>query len=634
MLILFINKKPVALPTDISFKYTVENPRFGSCGEFSFEIALPLRGCPQNLQIFGPLHRKQGSVMVDKSSLSFLLQSGTFKLDGDVVITGATENEVRVQLISGNSRFMNAWKTADGEDRYIDELPLGECWRSQLAGWYPHRYEEGYIDKSDNDFILMGLNRPGMEYAVHGSVEVTDAVAFPIYSTLDDKRANSHEWRIDTDGSPRYYFKGYLWTVPEGKISAQPYLKAVINKIVQALGFTFVWNEYAPQETWMANIFIAHARNSHYYVDALPHWTVEDFFKQLRLCLGLYFEQRGNEVYIRFLALRDMPTVELHHIIDTHTVEEGEREDDFTNISVEYDIDDPILKLPEEVWQRAVVETYGTMAELEARLFAEPYKEQSRWLFRVGTPERGDVYALLSNTQGLFNLYPVDLLPPYVKFPTYNGRDKLTRRCDETLKMQPCRMELHDIKKYVEGRGLKEVVGELPILSTDETRIIDRSAYSVDIAINHTDEEQGQELEKSDIMYLAVNTGALFAMRNPNGSMYEVQDTPCPVGLSWIKGDPGYERFPEFDATPYWELDGKRGEQDNIYTTTRQGDGEIDTTYIYEFDLLDDLRPEAINAIFLIQGKPYVCKRIEYTIQKDGIAPLKKGFFYPCDRKR
>ena len=629
---LHINDKPAVLPTDFNFKYTIENPRLGTGAEFSLELALPLLGCQQNIAIFGNVHNKQNRLKV--KSLTFTLQTRIFNISGDVIVTGATEEEVKVQLISGNSRFTNSWKTPNGEDRYIDELPLGECWRGALGGWWQNRYQPGYIDKSDNDFILWGLNQKYMEGCVHGSAKVTDAVAFPIYSTLDEKRANSHEWRISSDGTPRYYFKGFLGTIPDGKIAAQPYLKAVINKIIGALGANFVWDAYEPDDTWMENIFIAHARNTHYFADALPHWSVEEFFKQLRLALGLYFEQKDNDVYIRFIALRNMPIKELHDVIDTHTVEEGDSEDDFTNVSVEYDIDDPILKLPEEVWQRSVNETYATMAELEDRLSREPFKGQSRWLFRVGTPENGDVYALLSNTQLQYNLCPVDLLPPYVKNPTYDGRDKLTRRCDETLKMQPCRMELHDIKKYVEGRGQKEVVGELPILSTDETRIIDRSAYSVDIAINHTDEEQGQELDKSDIMYLAVNTGALFAMRNPMGNMYEEKDTLCPIGVQWIKGDGGYQRFPGFDTCPYWELDGKRGEPNNINTTTRQGDWEIDTAYIYEFDFLDNLRPEDINSIFIIKCKPYICKRIEYTIQKGGIAPLKKGFFYPCDRIR
>ena len=634
MITLTINDLPVAMPTGFNFKLTVDNPRFGESGTWSFEISLPLRGCRDNIRIFGPLHHTQLNDLSRLPEYTFKLIADYITLEGQTIVTGVTDEVVKIQLLAGTSVFSFSWKTEDGVDKYIDELPLGWAWGSALAEWNKHRYDEGFIDLSDNDFVLLGLNRPGMEYAVHGTVEETDAVAFPIYSTLDEKRANSHEWRIDYNGNARYYFKGVLTAIPDGKIACQPYLKAVLNRIVQALGFTFAWDEYEPQNTWMKNIFIANARNSDLYADALPHWTVEEFFKQLRLCLGLYAEQRGTHIYIRFLAPRDMPIVELHHIIDEHTVEEGEPEDDFTNISVEYDIDDPILKLPEEVWQRALVETYETKEALEARVQYEPFKGLSRWIFRIGTPEDGEAYALLSNTQGVFNLSPVDLLPPYVKHPNYDGRGKLIRRCDETLKMQPCRMELHDIERVFDGKIDGEVIGELPILSTDETRVIDRSYYSVDLAINKTDEEQEQEPEKSDIMHLALNTGNLFAMRAPAGHMYEIKDTPCPIGIPWIKGDPGYERFPGFDETPYWELDGKRGKPNNIFTTTRQGDWLMDTSYVYEFDFLDDLRPEDINSIFIIKGRPYLCKRIEYTLQKDSIAPLKKGFFYPCDRTR
>ena len=369
MITLTINDLPVAMPTGHNFKLTVENPRFGESGAWSFEISLPLRGCRENLNIFGPLHHTQTRKFSQLPEYTFKLIADYITLEGKVVVTGATDEVVKVQLLAGNSWFSSSWKTEDGVDKYIDELPLGRAWESALAGWYKLRYDEGYINMSDNEFVLLGLNRPNMEFAVHGLSTVTDAVAFPIYSTLDGKRANSHEFRVNpTTGELRYYFKGSLTAIPEGKVAAQPYLKAVIDRIVKALGFEFAWDSYALDGTWLENIFIAHARNSHYYVDALPHWSVEDFFNELKNFLGVYLEQEGKRISVRLARLKDMPIIELLSVMDEHTAETSDNEDDVRDRSVQYDIEDPILNLPEEVWQKAIIENYATMEELEARI--------------------------------------------------------------------------------------------------------------------------------------------------------------------------------------------------------------------------------------------------------------------------
>ena len=57
MVELFIDNKRVVLPANLSIKLTDENPILTESGKYSFDIELPLRGCAQNLKVFGPLDR-------------------------------------------------------------------------------------------------------------------------------------------------------------------------------------------------------------------------------------------------------------------------------------------------------------------------------------------------------------------------------------------------------------------------------------------------------------------------------------------------------------------------------------------------------------------------------------------------
>ena len=116
-MILTINGKQAALKKGSSIEYVSENRIFTDADDYSMEIELPLADCPQNLDIFGMITRKD----VDAGDIFFdaVLQDTNFFKRGAVVITGITQESVKVQFLEKRS-YQNFFPRFD--ETYIDEL--------------------------------------------------------------------------------------------------------------------------------------------------------------------------------------------------------------------------------------------------------------------------------------------------------------------------------------------------------------------------------------------------------------------------------------------------------------------------------------------------------------------------------
>lgn len=67
-MILTINEQQAALKKGSSIEYVSENRIFTDADDYSMEIELPLADCPQNLDIFGMITRKD----VDTGDISLM----------------------------------------------------------------------------------------------------------------------------------------------------------------------------------------------------------------------------------------------------------------------------------------------------------------------------------------------------------------------------------------------------------------------------------------------------------------------------------------------------------------------------------------------------------------------------------
>ena len=55
---IIINGQQAYLKKNTSFEYISENPLFTGSDSYTLTITFPLKDCPQNIRIFGHLHRQ------------------------------------------------------------------------------------------------------------------------------------------------------------------------------------------------------------------------------------------------------------------------------------------------------------------------------------------------------------------------------------------------------------------------------------------------------------------------------------------------------------------------------------------------------------------------------------------------
>lgn len=98
---IIINGQVAALKKGTSFEFITENRYFTGSDSYTLSITFPLRGCAQNLAIFGNIHRTD----VDKGKVLFdceIRDRGFYKA-GSVTIVELNEVEVKTQFLEGRS---------------------------------------------------------------------------------------------------------------------------------------------------------------------------------------------------------------------------------------------------------------------------------------------------------------------------------------------------------------------------------------------------------------------------------------------------------------------------------------------------------------------------------------------------
>ena len=84
-MILTINGKQAALKKGSSIEYVSENRIFTDADDYSMEIELPLADCPQNLDNFGMITRKDvdmGDIFLDKVSFCVIVKPRHLEIPG------------------------------------------------------------------------------------------------------------------------------------------------------------------------------------------------------------------------------------------------------------------------------------------------------------------------------------------------------------------------------------------------------------------------------------------------------------------------------------------------------------------------------------------------------------------------
>lgn len=290
-----INGKRAMLKKGTSFEYVAENRLFSGSDGYTLSITFPLRHCRENLDIFGHINRMD--VIAGKVIFDCEIRDRNFYKFGSITITEINDAEVKTQFLEGRSE-QNFDKTFDKV--YINELDLGsppttsKSAITPLNAWQPN----------------------------HSNPE---CVALPWVNDYSGNIQNKAEHFVDDALQNRSH---YEWSVDTTGLSWQPYLIYITKKICEAVGYTPDFSKWEDSEEYKYLLICNTLPFAWYmpgFANALPHWTVEEYFEKLELFLGgeFDFDHRGKRISFAFTqaTLAEKQPVLLDNIIEEHSTE-------------------------------------------------------------------------------------------------------------------------------------------------------------------------------------------------------------------------------------------------------------------------------------------------------------------------
>lgn len=617
MIKLIIDGKEAVIKAGTSFKLTRMNPYFEDQGDFTFEVQLPLDGCAENLAIFGALHRAEvGLAGWANKELPMHLIAPPVNVVGVAKVMTVSEVEVKVQLLAGKSAVNDFGKDAEGKDLYIDELDLGL--------------------KLDNTNTPVGHQEPYDKDHLFVTFPVRDGngmiVNYPLWSFY----VGPTDWERQACKYQNY--------------AVQPYLATVINQIFNKLGYSQMLNVF--NISWLKDVFVANNVQTNNVDDILPHWTVEEFFTELRNAFGVYLEvKRGTDVlgqsmkYVNLVSLKshysggadvvleqvtDELTADIDHDENAKTTKEGNTDYEHGSIS-------GILRLPDEVWQHAIIKTFNKESLLRLwigkNIKTEEEKSTSKWLFVDLNLNRTYAY-LKSAKDGKFYLAQVDVFPPLIRNGAFY-KAATNREINTKLRIVPLQMAYQDFSCeivrdpnytwYFEKLITDKLKGIPILMSSADSVVPDKQTYSVNGVINGDADSTTDETKKADKLYVAFNPNVAW---EKTGEYFPYK---VPLGINYLPTEDGFylplslnTNIPQpFSLRPSLNEAASVGYNLEFMQS-------IKTAVERQFLFLDDVDVDP-TATYVIKGKRYACHKIEVTIDTNGVQPLKRGYFYEIE---
>ena len=287
---IIINGQLACLKKNTSFEYISENSMFTGSDSYTLTITFPLKDCPQNIAIFGHIHRQD----VEKSKVVFdcdIRDKGFFK-SGSITITQISETEVKTQFLEGRSE-QNFDDTFD--DIYLNELNLGYPdaeQRKMTSNPIPSSWLDAYPDNK--------------------------WVALPWVNNTSGNLQNSVT--KDSNGN-------FQWGTNSYGLTFQPYLLHILDKICEAIGYTGdfgVIRNSVYRYLLICNTLPAAWRAWNFAI-ALPHWSLTEFFEELEKLMHGEFSinQKAKTISFEFSHKIASRTEDVHieKVINKYSVE-------------------------------------------------------------------------------------------------------------------------------------------------------------------------------------------------------------------------------------------------------------------------------------------------------------------------
>lgn len=611
-MIIYVDGKKAALKQNMSFDYVAENRLFLGRDGYSLNISFPLKDCPQNVDIFGPINRidigKKKMVypcsIVDKNNSLF----------GSLVITKVSETDIDCQFAEGRC---SATLKDPFEEELITSLYLGRSPVLPPSGITPAE-------------AWKSVRRSTL-----------GAVALPWINESSPTAPNN--WVVYKNGE-------YSWHPENKTLSWQPYLIIITKRILDAMGYTYDFSEW--ENSRLALLIICNTLPGVWdmpeFAKVLPDWTISEYFEKLELFLmcEFNFNHRDKHVVMRFSenALEEIEPVKISTLVDSYETEITNTDD----TSCDYiaskrlaykECSHEMQKFYACDWlikDWKLVKKYDTLSQLllnNARR-SVPGHHRVQWGDTMTVPgttrETSTIGALLYaedvDTYFVFRSLGTEYLG------TENGKKQYT----QVYILQPVNVfgsgSVED--ESVETEEIEFVpacVADTYVDKNDNMGYmlyLNPSSYSEDTDLG--DDPQPTDKQQPSI------TKAIEAGQKEETSSYYSE-----IYVAFWNGtipEPGRQPYPYVDnviVTDEWKsvvnpstfmrLTGRGTESAATFTANLP---KIQADKKFKFSWLADKIPNP-RAIFHIRGRRYLCEKITATFTEKGMSQLLKGEFYP-----
>lgn len=601
---IYVNNKLAALKKGTSFEFVSENRMFSGSDGYTLTITFPLRGCPQNIAIFGHINR--ADVEAQKVIFDCEIRDKGFYKFGSITITEISEAEVKTQFLEGRSE-QNFDKTFDKV--YINELDLGAPPTTSTSGitpsnaWYPER--------------------TGCK-----------CVALPWVNDYSGNIQNLADYVVDDATQNKGHF---AWNTSEcSGLSWQPYLLYITRRICEAVGYTPDFSRWEEVEEYKYLLICNTLPFAWYmpdFANALPHWTVEEYFEKLELFLGgeFDFDHRAKRISFAFThsILADKKPVCLEDVIEEHATEVKVDEDrcDYMEAKnlVYKDCDHEMWKFYScdwfiKGWQNRVVK-YNSMREL-----LEANKGYATWNGQHHRDNRIDKLLYAADCDAYFVIRAISRQQVV---EVHAGR--LYIRYQYKCRLLP--VNLFGGRIVCDDEEADQTEIEFVPAWIDDTE--DKYGRLLFLSFSGYDEDNDTTSEEDDKHPFMQTWSASSLAAGEKEKKAEYYDR---IFVGWYDGSNHFigNRLPypnveDIAIADDWSnfayvhfsmrINDRKVRRGRVFHTI---DPKKKTTFKFLADNIPDVR-----SVFLIRGKRYVCEKITATFTENGMSQLLKGVFYP-----
>lgn len=565
MVSLYIAGVEAVLPSDFATEIRMENSFFTKNGEYTYEFKLPLNN-PTNAALYSHLHRLNNASEIKEKRQAVLVADNRCYINGTEIITDWTDDSVSIQLASGNSEL----NYLIGASLQVSFLNMGTAELTDESG-------------------RVALYTQSLK----GSYPEYDYVAAPVSTPA----GILNEWRFGKTSS------GYSLRLADDTIRiVQPYLCAIVRRMLTALGYTIGVNQL--EESRYSQLIVVHDVNTLEYAKMLPGWSVKDFFENLERMFNLVLvvNNKSRTVDIIFANRFYLAAEEVHlsAVEDEYEVDVDEDNADLmTNANIGYDLpdsdyfrfakmSDSLVNLCEKVESPSLL-TLGVyfMNNKPMRTIGIDISTDRQYVYRP--------YQLPNFQGGMFPMREVN---------QYANLDKGGE--EVTLKFIPCAQVFHIIPCYdAGGERVGDYLWHIPSIEGNTT------AEGEDVsALNMT------ELIESGKTDSGQSGSGRLRLAFWHGCRTENAIGPAlPVAYPLAMSDNMFQVLSEqLEGAPMVVVDSEYSLRLSVLDAELySGVYNIDTTKAYKFYTSDPNLPDA-RLIFVIRNKRFVCREMNFSI--------------------